>query len=86
MIGHFDKVMRKGRSGQATAEYIIIVALVAVAAITVITFFGGQIKNLFSHSTAKLAGDADDQYEDDASETAEEAVGEREADTNIGNF
>lgn len=86
MIGHFDRAMRRGRSGQATAEYIIIVALVAVAAITVITFFGGQIKGLFSHSTAKLAGEEDTEYSDDASEIAEEAVGEREKSNNLGNF
>ena len=86
MIGHFDKVMRRGRRGQATAEYIIIVALVAVAAITVVTFFGGAIKNLFSHSTAKLAGDDDADYASDASDLAGEAVDERDTATNLGDF
>lgn len=57
MIGYFDRTMRRARKGQATAEYIIIVALIAVAAIAVVSFFGDQIRNLFSASTAKLAGD-----------------------------
>ena len=86
MIGHFDKVMRRGRRGQATAEYIIIVALVAVAAIAVITFFGSQIKALFSHSTAKLAGEDDTDYTDDASAIADDAVGERDTANNLGEF
>ncbi len=86
MIGHFDRLIQKGRRGQATAEYIIIVALVAVAAITVITFFGGQIKNLFSHSTAKLAGEEDSDYQDDASQKADDAVQERQNGPNLGNF
>lgn len=77
MIGHFDRLMRKGRSGQATAEYIIIVALVAVAAIVVITAFGGQIKNLFTHSTSKLAGQTDDEYTDEADTNATDAQNNR---------
>ena len=86
MIGHFDKVMRKARRGQATAEYIIIVALVAVAAIAVVTLFGGQIKNLFSHGTAKLAGEEDDDYADDADQVAQDAVDERQKGTDLGDF
>ena len=86
MIGHFDRLIHKARRGQATAEYIIIVALVAVAAITVITFFGGQIKNLFSHSTAKLAGEEDSDYSDAAQEKADQATQERENGPNLGNF
>jgi len=86
MIGFFDRTMRRGRQGQATAEYIIIVALIAVAAIAVVTFFGDQIRNLFSHSTAKLAGDADDEYSSDAEEVAESAKDERSASKTLGDF
>lgn len=37
-------------------EYIIIVALVAIAAIAVVKLFGHQIVDMFSSSTSKLAG------------------------------
>ena len=86
MIGYFDRTMRKARQGQATAEYIIIVALIAVAAIAVVSFFGDQIRNLFSHSTAKLAGDDDDDYSDDADEAAQDAMDERDDDKGLGDF
>ncbi len=48
------------RSGQGMTEYIIIVALVAIASIAVVTIFGDQIRELFSSSTKNLQGDASD--------------------------
>jgi Flp pilus assembly pilin Flp len=36
--------------GQGMTEYIIIVALIAIAAIGVVTLFGDQIRNLFTSS------------------------------------
>ena len=38
-------------------EYIIIVALVAIAAIGVVTVFGNDIRQLFAASSEALAGD-----------------------------
>ena len=52
--------MRKStskRSGQTTAEYAIIVALVAVSSIAIIMIFGEQIKNLFAGTTTAIAED-----------------------------
>lgn len=51
--------MRKSTSkrGQTTAEYAIIVALVAVSSIAIILIFGDQIRALFSGSAQKLASD-----------------------------
>ena len=43
-------------SGQGLSEYLIIVALVAVAAIGVVTVFGRDIRELFSATTDALAG------------------------------
>jgi Flp pilus assembly pilin Flp len=43
-------------SGQGLSEYLIIVALVAVAAIGVVTVFGRDIRELFSGTTDSLAG------------------------------
>ena len=48
------------RSGQGMTEYIIIVALVAIASIAVVTIFGNQIRELFSASTQNLQGTAAD--------------------------
>jgi pilus assembly protein Flp/PilA len=47
---------RKGQSGQGMSEYLIIVALIAVAAIGVVTVFGRDIRELFSGTTNALAG------------------------------
>ncbi|MDA0837994.1 MAG: hypothetical protein O3B01_05005 [Planctomycetota bacterium] len=47
---------RWGKKGQSTAEYIIIVALVAIGSIALITIFGNQIRSLFSASAQQLAG------------------------------
>ncbi len=49
---------RKRTSGQAILEYIIIIAIVAIGAITVIGFFGDRIKELFSGVTTELGSDA----------------------------
>jgi Flp pilus assembly pilin Flp len=51
------KNLRKAR-GQGMTEYIIIVALIAIAAIGVITLFGDNIRKLFGASAAALAGNS----------------------------
>lgn len=43
--------------GQGMTEYIIIVALIAIAAIGVVTVFGQDIRHLFGASTGALSGD-----------------------------
>jgi pilus assembly protein Flp/PilA len=48
---------RMRRSGQATAEYILIVVLVAVLSIGIITVFGNQIRDLFRVATEQMGGD-----------------------------
>jgi len=53
----------KDRKGQGLTEYIIIVALVAIAAIGVVNIFGNQLRNQFAtivgamsgHTTAKVS-------------------------------
>jgi len=52
------KMIRKNR-GQGMTEYIIIVALIAIAAIGVITVFGDNIRALFTASADSLASDVD---------------------------
>lgn len=48
---------RSTRRGQGMTEYIIIVALIAIAAIGVITIFGDNIRDLFAGATNALAGE-----------------------------
>ena len=55
MLRRVRKLFRS-ESGQGMSEYLIIVALIAVAAIGVVTVFGKDIRELFSASTDSLAG------------------------------
>ena len=48
---------RRSSGGQAILEYIIIIALVAVAALTVLGFFGDRIKQLIAGSTSAISND-----------------------------
>lgn len=50
-------LLRKAPRGQGMTEYIIIVALIAIAAIGVITLFGDNIRALFGMSANALAGE-----------------------------
>ncbi|MFH1023428.1 MAG: hypothetical protein V1809_08560 [Planctomycetota bacterium] len=52
-----------GRKGQSLTEYILIVALVAIASIAIVTIFGNQIRSLFSASSKQLSGDESAQTE-----------------------
>lgn len=51
-----NKENRFGRKGQSTAEYIIIVALVAIGSIALISIFGNQVRELFLSSSEQLSG------------------------------
>lgn len=53
------KKFRKTQGGQAIVEYIIIVALVAIAAITVISLFSDRIRQMFSGATEELGGETE---------------------------
>ena len=53
------KKLKKDESGQGMTEYIIIVALIAIAAIGVVTIFGDNIRDIFAGATDALAGQTD---------------------------
>lgn len=55
MISKFRRAIRD-ESGQGMTEYIIIVALIAIAAIGVVSIFGDNIRALFGASADALAG------------------------------
>lgn len=45
--------------GQGMTEYIIIVALIAIASITIIGFFGDKVRGLFAGAGGKLDNSID---------------------------
>ncbi|MCD6500051.1 MAG: hypothetical protein J7M25_17300 [Deltaproteobacteria bacterium] len=47
------------RKGQGMTEYIIIVALIAIAAIAIITLFGNNIRALFGAASDATTGKTD---------------------------
>jgi Flp pilus assembly pilin Flp len=61
-MNRYGRKLRK--LGQTMTEYIIIVALIAIASIAVVTIFSDQIRSLFAGSARQLSGDADAQPED----------------------
>ena len=50
------KELGKNRKGQGLTEYIIIVALVAVAGIGIVNIFGNQLRNQFHTIISAMAG------------------------------
>ncbi len=50
------KVLGKNRNGQGLTEYIIIVALVAVAGIGIVNIFGNQLRNQFNTIVRAMSG------------------------------
>jgi Flp pilus assembly pilin Flp len=57
---HLERTVKTNRTskrrGQGMTEYIIIVALIAIATIGVVTLFGDNIRKVFGMSTDALAG------------------------------
>lgn len=51
-----DQNARKRQLGQGMSEYIIITALIALAAIAVVGSFGGVVQQQFAAMAAALAG------------------------------
>ena len=48
------KDLRDGESGQAMVEYALILALVSVAAITILGVLGGSVSSIFSKINAEV--------------------------------
>ena len=52
---------RHSQKGQALTEYILIIAVVAIASIALITIFGNQIRTLIGASSEQIGGNASSQ-------------------------
>jgi len=64
----------KNQSGQGMTEYIIIVALIAVAAIAVFTYFGSTVRHQTAAITKEIAGESGADEVGKASGSAGQAV------------
>ena len=67
---------RRSSGGQAILEYIIIIALVAVTALTVLGLFGDRIRGLISSSTKAIGGETDDSNKSGLEQLRETGNGE----------
>ncbi|MBR4717508.1 MAG: hypothetical protein IKP09_05555 [Lentisphaeria bacterium] len=67
---------RRSSGGQAILEYIIIIALVTVTALTVLGLFGDRIRGLISSSTKAIGGETDDSNKSGLEQLRETGNGE----------
>jgi pilus assembly protein Flp/PilA len=63
----------KNRKGPGLTEYIIITALVAIAAIGIVNIFGNQLRNQFSTIVAAMSGSKTSKVESLKDKAAAEA-------------
>jgi len=68
--------MRKRQSGQGMTEYIVIVALVAVAAIAVYQLFGQVVRSQTAAMARELAGEDGSEQSRAAQTAADSAAGQ----------
>ncbi len=78
--------MNKKQLGQGMTEYIIIVALIAVSAIGVYSFFGKTIRNQVSAIASEVSGQDSQANIDAAKAAADKAETNGNEDYNLGNF
>ena len=62
--------------GQGMTEYIIITALIAIAAIAVVTLFGGTVRNQMSGMAKELSGQSATPQIGDAKNTTNQSANE----------
>jgi Tfp pilus assembly protein FimT len=72
--------------GQGMTEYIIVVALVAIAAIGVYTAFGKTLRGQMAVTAQALAGKSADQARSEASEGGESATTQAGRAVQLDNF
>jgi Flp pilus assembly pilin Flp len=77
---------KKKQFGQGMTEYIIIVALIAVAAITAYAFFGETLRSQIGGISKELAGESADEAQAQAREAASGAVAEGAEKKKLGKY
>jgi Flp pilus assembly pilin Flp len=66
------ETIARNRKGQGLTEYIIIVALVAIAAIGIVNIFGNQLRNQFSTIITAMSGSSQKKVESLADQARQE--------------
>jgi type IV pilus assembly protein PilA len=81
-------VFRKLRneSGQGMTEYIIIVALIAIAAIAAFTYFGSTVRNQTAAMTEELAGQSGKAETEAAGKAADNAASDAATTKTLKNY
>jgi type IV pilus assembly protein PilA len=86
---HMIFSMKRAQRGQGMTEYIIIVALIAIAAIAVYQMFGNTVRSQTAAIAMELSGNngtaAKEQAQAAATKAATEANTKRNLDTYTGN-
>lgn len=78
--------LKKRSFGQGMTEYIIITALIAIAAIGAYSFFGQTIRHQVAGMANEMAGESANGDIANAKGTAGQAVGAAGTATNLGNY
>ncbi|GAB3339104.1 pilus assembly protein [Marilutibacter aestuarii] len=76
----------KRQTGQGMTEYIIIVALIAIASITVVSFFGGTVRNQMAGMASELSGQKATEEISSAQAAADVASGDAQTEKNMGSY
>ncbi|RBL87944.1 hypothetical protein DDE05_00735 [Streptomyces cavourensis] len=70
---------RRRQTGQGMTEYIVVVALVAVAAIAVYQYFGQVVRSQTAAMARELAGEDGSKQSGDAQKAAQKAAAQTKA-------
>lgn len=74
---------RRLQRGQGMTEYIIITALIAIAAIAAVTFFGGTVRSQVAGMAKELSGQSATQSINRAKNTSNKAQTEADKDKGL---
>lgn len=72
--------------GQGMTEYVIIVALIAIASITVVSFFGGTVRNQVAGMATELSGKKATSQISAAQGAADAASGDAQIEKNMAAY
>jgi len=81
-----EKSQARRIRGQGLTEYIIIVAMIALASIAAVNFFGGAVQGAFGGMGLVLSGEAPTAGTTASKTAAEKAVTEAGKTRNLGNY
>lgn len=86
MTRSINRLSARRQRGQGMTEYIIIVALIAIASITVVSYFGGTVRNQVSGMAKELSGQSASESIDGAKEAADTAFGHAQNEENMQSY